>query len=175
MSNRKLTDTSLAAKHRAAYEQQIAILLDNSLSEEEKVEKFAIAAGFSRYCREKALHDLKKYKSAIQAVWFRGSPQLSLFADLPGCWCPVFERCMRSGGEWDYIPKYASSLQHATERTLRAFANIQMEERLWEMLVERNEALNEVIEAIKKLPADGWSDGPYLLERCIKATRFPEE
>lgn len=33
-------------------------------------------------------------------------------------------------------------------------------------------ALAEVIDALKKLPADGWSDGPYLLEKCQKALAF---
>src|SRR5690348_12722075 len=43
---------------------------------------------------------------------------------------------------------------------------------MWEMLAERGEALAEVIDALKKLPADGWSDGPYLLEKCQRAMSF---
>lgn len=45
----------------------------------------------------------------------------------------------------------------------------------WEALGERNYALLQVIDALEKLPSDGWSEGPYLLEICRKAVNFVYE
>ena len=43
---------------------------------------------------------------------------------------------------------------------------------MWEMIAERDCALGKVIDALEHLPADGWSDGPRLLELCRKAKGF---
>jgi hypothetical protein len=136
MSNRKLTDTSLAAKHRAAYEQQIAILLDKKLSEPEKLEAYMLAAEFSTYRAYSTRHHFKEYNcNAAMAVWSAGEVELSLFAFLPGCECPVHERTYNyraSGGEWEYIPSKSTAIPFLTERQFRAFANIQMQKRFGE-------------------------------------------
>jgi hypothetical protein len=136
MSNRKLTDTSLAAKHRAAYEQQIAILLDKKLSELKKLEAYMVAAEFSKYYAYNArLYFKEHHCNAAMAVWSAGEVELSLFAFLPGCECPVHERAYgycREGGEWEYIPSKSTAIPFLTERQLRAFANIQMQKRFGE-------------------------------------------
>jgi hypothetical protein len=44
---------------------------------------------------------------------------------------------------------------------------------MWEMIAEKNDALGQVIKALKELGLDGWSEAPYLLNVCQKAFSFP--
>jgi hypothetical protein len=43
---------------------------------------------------------------------------------------------------------------------------------MWECITELSYALDQVIDALEKLPADGWSDGPHLLQVCKKAREY---
>lgn len=43
---------------------------------------------------------------------------------------------------------------------------------LWEWIAELGYALDQVIDALEKLPADGWSEGSHLLEVCRKARDY---
>jgi hypothetical protein len=46
---------------------------------------------------------------------------------------------------------------------------------MWEMLAEKDLALNEVIDALKTLGEDGWSEAPNLLRVCRKARSWPHD
>ena len=43
---------------------------------------------------------------------------------------------------------------------------------MWEQIAELGFALNEVIDALEKLPEGGWSEREYLLAKCRKARDF---
>ena len=46
---------------------------------------------------------------------------------------------------------------------------------MWEWIGELGSAIDQVIDALEKLPSDGWSDGPHLLQICRKAKQFHYE
>lgn len=46
---------------------------------------------------------------------------------------------------------------------------------MWEMLAEKDWALEQVIDALKTLGLDGWSEAPNLMQVCRKAVSFPRE
>ena len=43
---------------------------------------------------------------------------------------------------------------------------------MWELIEELGFALNEVIDALEKLPEGGWSEREYLLGKCREARDF---
>lgn len=43
---------------------------------------------------------------------------------------------------------------------------------MWEWITELGYALDQVIDALEKLPAEGWSEGSHLLEICKKAREY---
>jgi hypothetical protein len=46
---------------------------------------------------------------------------------------------------------------------------------MWEMLMERGYALDQVIDALEHLPEGGWSEREHLLNVCKKAQAFVYE
>lgn len=42
---------------------------------------------------------------------------------------------------------------------------------VWDLIIKQGTALNEVIDALEKLPQDGWSEREHLLKLCRKAMR----
>lgn len=124
MSNRTTDQISEAAAWRACYLRQIEILTDPKLSDREKVERFAEAAGYER---ERAVEELRS-EPLILAVWRTGDVEHSLFADLPGCGCPVIE-CSLNGRFAEYGIPFCFDDIHLTRECLTAFMNVQMDER----------------------------------------------
>lgn len=111
----------------ATHERQIEILLDPDLSDEAKVRAFAEEVGFNGYATLVALDELNlSGSSPSQAVWLFGDESRSLFADLPGCLCPVLEvkhgRAAFPGVPWE-MP------DHPTREQLEAIARVQQEHR----------------------------------------------
>lgn len=93
MSNRTIEQASEQAEYEVSWEAQIDALTAPGLTDEERVRRFADAAGFTPNQTGTALGDVK-FDSVLvgEAVWFHGTPQKSLFANLPGCECPVAEK-----------------------------------------------------------------------------------
>lgn len=111
------TTNPLAACHEA----QIDALTLPGLSYEERVRRFAEAAGFDEFQTQTAL--IKDYRvSPAKSVWWVGEPQKSIFANLPGCRCPVQEGLpgVPHFTPWDWQP---------TRSDLEVFARIQQERR----------------------------------------------
>lgn len=122
--NPRLID--LAQKHEA----QIRALTEPGLEPAERVKRFGEAAGFD----EEDFEDVRSYvfedgESAAFAVWRIGYRSASLFADLPGCDCPVFEvMCGRKN--FPGIPNKIPDDWQPTVEVLRRFAEIQQEARV---------------------------------------------
>lgn len=78
---------------RAAHEAQIEALTAPGLSDAERVDRFAAVARFEAPSRVTARTEVEHGReSPAYAVWCYGCYELSLFADLPGCNCPVVEK-----------------------------------------------------------------------------------
>jgi hypothetical protein len=130
MSDRKHDQTSYAATLKAAHIAQIDALTREGLSESQRVELFAEAAGF---CEDELvsahLHHFDGYTPAA-AVWTFGDPALSLFASLPGCSCPVIEQVKHGKMQSKLIPCYIDRDWSPTVAVLEDFARVQQEARL---------------------------------------------
>jgi hypothetical protein len=96
MSNRTIDQVNEAAEYRVSHLAQIEALTMPGLNDYERVKRFGEAVGeagiyiyvYDSYCRLSC--GLRP--SPARAVWELGKLPKSLFADLPGCECPVFER-----------------------------------------------------------------------------------
>jgi len=110
---------------------QIEALLKPGLSQMQRVADFAQAAEFTAFQLLNALERLnisRVASTAAAAVWNCGVPQKSLFADLPGCSCPVIETY--SGRQsWPGIPEIILDNWNPTEATLLDFSRVQIKER----------------------------------------------
>ena len=62
-----------------------------------------------------------------------------------------------------------------SEKHMQIKANNPPKEFMWEWIGELGSAIDQVIDALEHLPADGWSDGPHLLNVCRKAKSFRYE
>lgn len=117
-SNPTATVHPLAACHEA----QIDALTLPGLSDEERIRRFAEAAGFDVQQRTIAYRDIAVNYSAAYACWNVVDFGKSLFAQLPGCACPVVE--MLSG-----FPPYVPDNWNPSHSDLELFARIQQERR----------------------------------------------
>jgi hypothetical protein len=130
MSDRKHSETSYAATLKAAHIAQIDALTREGLSESERIDLSADAAGFDEDERLSAHLQHFNGCSAAAAVWTFGRPQLSLFANMPGCKCPVFEQIKHGKMQSKLIPCYLDRDWSPTVAVLEEFARIQQEARL---------------------------------------------
>ena len=117
----KLTE---ALDLRAAHAKQIEALTMPGLSDKERIERFAEAAGFDNDARKHAAQRVK-HRSNASAVWWFGSPSESLFADLPGCQCPVLERA-HNHANWSDIPLNIPADWQPTAAELWPFSRVQI-------------------------------------------------
>jgi hypothetical protein len=128
MSNRTLKQSSALAELRIAHEAQIEALTAPGLTDEERVRRFGEAAGFREYDMTDALTWLGLDKSPPSSVWSYGQYERSLFADLPGCACPVIEN--RAGrASYPGIPSHIPRDWQPDRATLECFARVQQEAR----------------------------------------------
>lgn len=121
--NPRLVD--LVQKHEA----QIAALTEPGLDDAERIRRFGEAAGFD----EGAFKGVRSYafedgESVAYAVWNIGYCPASLFADLPGCKCPVIEVAVGRKSFFG-IPSDIPYDWQPTVEVLRRFAEVQQEAR----------------------------------------------
>ena len=121
MSNRTEAQISAQADLRMSHLAQIEALTRPGLSDCDRLEEFARAAGFTEDELWVARH-MAKDCSPARAVWGQGGAQRSLFASLPGCRCPVEEQL--SG-----VPRFIESLWRPTATELEPFSRIQIARR----------------------------------------------
>lgn len=116
--------TNVITTHRlaACHEAQIDALTMPGLADEERVRRFAKAAGFINRQLAWVLAELQSGANAAFSVWNNGAPQKSIFADLPGCQCPVTEKLPG-------VPHYIPRDWNPTRSDLEVFARIQQERR----------------------------------------------
>jgi hypothetical protein len=124
MSDRKLADTDYAAKLKASHLAQIDALTRGGLSDNSRVRAFARASDFPVQAMHNVEYMLLKGYSAATALWTYGQYPLSLFANLPGCQCPVIEGLLK-------VPEIlAEDGWRPSVAVLQEFARIQQEARL---------------------------------------------
>ncbi len=115
-----------------AHKLQIEALLKPGLSKEERVEEFSKAAEFTDEQLRMSGIGSGRYSPA-GTVWFTGTAEKSIFADLPNCSCPVIETQKRVG-DWKDIPTYIPDDWSPTAEVLWAFSRIQIKARTGETL-----------------------------------------
>ena len=130
MSDRKPDQISSAAKLKAAHLAQIDALTREGLSDDERIDLFADAAKFLLSQRVSAHVQVFNGCTPATAVWTFGNPPLSLFANLPGCKCPVIEQATRGKKQSKLIPCYVEADWSPTVEVLEEFARIQQKARL---------------------------------------------
>jgi hypothetical protein len=134
MSNRTEDQSTFAAELKAAHLAQIEALTMPGLTKLERIERFATAARFYETQRQEAIEsaratcDCCKDNSAAGICWREGAAPYSLFADLPGCRCPVME--VMGGAKLEGIPDRIPYDWSPTAEQLLPFARIQQERRL---------------------------------------------
>lgn len=122
MSNRTEDQISAQAELRLSHLAQIEALTKPGLSDRKRVEMFSEAAGLSNLERSISFDLLVYRDSPARTVWSWGEPQRSLFANLPGCRCPVIERL-------DGIPLRIPNNWRPTAAQLETFSRIQIKRR----------------------------------------------
>ena len=130
MSDRKRDQTSSAAKLKAAHLAQIDALTREGLSDEARVGLFADAAEFGDDNYLSAQVQLFNGCTPAATVWTFGNLPLSLFANMPGCKCPVIEQATRGKKQSRLIPCYVETDWSPTVEVLEEFARVQQEARL---------------------------------------------
>lgn len=121
MSNRTEADISAQAELRLSHLAQIEALTKPGLTKHERVRQFAKAAEFEDSSVGYALSHLVD-NTAAKAVWRNGGPPKSLFANLPGCGCPVIAGVKG-------FPRWIEDDWQPTAADLEAFSRIQIERR----------------------------------------------
>jgi hypothetical protein len=133
MSNRTEADITYAAELKAAHIAQIEALTAPGLSDSERLTRFSQAARFDAKWTEEvavAFHSQRTHSFDVAYVcWTVGQAPYSLFADLPGCSCPVIEVDM-GHAKFDGIPARIPFDWQPTAEMLEAFARVQQERRL---------------------------------------------
>lgn len=122
MSNRTPDQITAEAEMRLSHMAQIEALTMKGLSERERVERFGKAASLGKDMIDWCVGRLA-VASAAWAVWnYSGERECSLFAHLPGCYCPVLEKISGVPREipWNWNPDAAQ---------LKVFSRIQLERR----------------------------------------------
>jgi hypothetical protein len=138
MSDRQIADVTYAARLKAAHIAQIDILMPRPsyigrLGHIERVHAFANAAEFDDGQFQSAVAIVHKQNyTAAAAVWSVGLAPLSLFANLPGCGCPVQERFENGRFSLLLIPSAVRGDWNPNKAVLEDFARIQQEARLGE-------------------------------------------
>jgi len=134
MSNRNEADITFAAELKAAHLAQIEALTAPGLTDGERAERFMAAARFDA-TEYGLVHDIRLSKRyavlggrAAYAVWCIGSARYSLFGDMPGCGCPVYE--VADGREISGVPARIPYNWDPTADDLLPFARVQQERRL---------------------------------------------
>ncbi|HVR57578.1 MAG TPA: hypothetical protein VMT72_12210 [Pseudolabrys sp.] len=121
MSNRTEDQISARAELRLSHLAQIEALTKPGLAPLDRIQRFADAAEFSDKDRMEAQWSLRMHSYAV-AVWLQAEPQKSLFANLPGCKCPVMEKL-------DGVPSDMFCDWKPTVDVLEPFSRIQIERR----------------------------------------------
>lgn len=129
MSNRTLDQLSAMAELRASHLAQIEVLTAPGLSDWERVKRFICAAQFCGHGLQRRLGQdhaeclLRCGLSPAAAIWYvSGYTPKSLFAHLPGCYCPVMEGL--SG-----VPRIIPDDWRPDRDQLEVFSRIQIERR----------------------------------------------
>ena len=123
MSNRTIEQADLAAELRISHLAQIEALTKPGLSDKERLELFADAAGFDKAHKISLMISVFPNYSVSRNAWGYGIFEKSLFAYLPGCMCPVQE-CL-PGVPQDMVPND----WEPTVAMLERFSEIQIERR----------------------------------------------
>lgn len=66
-------------------------------------------------------------------------------------------------------------IEIGSEKHLEIKRNNPPKDIMWEMIAERSYALDQVIDALEKLPTGGWSERDHLLDVCRKANAYTYE
>lgn len=137
MSDRNKTQASKLASLKIGYLTQIEILLDDKLSDREKIEAFMEAASFDKNERHCLLLHYAAYKhtceSAACMLWRCGYAQKSLFAYMPNVgigYCPLMASA--SGhpiAANEPIPPFIDLDWSPNRATLEAFMRVQLKAR----------------------------------------------
>ena len=130
MSNRKRIHTTYAAQLKASHLQQIEILTGGGRRDYEAILQFSAAAGFNDSEEHSALAMMRAGWTAAAAVWTVGCARRSLFADLPGCGCPVQERVTTGRFDDTLIPVEIPKNWRPSRAVLEDFARVQQEARI---------------------------------------------
>lgn len=130
MSNRTIEQASALAALKVAHAAQIEALLARGISERVRFERFARAADF-RVCEESKCFTrfLLLGLTAAAAAWENGIAPTSLFANLPGCACPVLEQVSARQYFGPLIPLGVEPHWKPTRAVLEEFARVQQEAR----------------------------------------------
>lgn len=104
------------AEYERSWEEQIRALTEPGLTDEERVKAFCLASGAD-------YEDLMFFVRSLggspaRACWRTPFDPMSLFADLPGCSCPVIERL-------EGVPHRIPKDWRPTADELRVFAHHQ--------------------------------------------------
>lgn len=110
------------AEYELSWAAQIEALTAPGLTDEERVRRFVEAAELKIpvFIYIRILHDGSR--SAAVSVWSSPNDPKSLFANLPGCKCPVIEQL-------EGVPHTLPSDWHPTADQLRVFAHHQRQAR----------------------------------------------
>lgn len=139
MSNRTQAEVTYAAELKAAHLAQIEALTAPGLTDDERTKRFMTAARFNDAQRISVLDERALRKNCgcahcrnypvASTVWAIADAPYSLFANLPGCECPVIE--VRWGrANFEGIPARIEFDWSPTAEELQAFARVQQERRL---------------------------------------------
>lgn len=115
---------TLALDLKAAHTLQIEALTAPGLTDQERVERFAEAAGFSDVERGSALAR-NDWLGPAKAVWYAAFATKNLFANLPSCLCPVNEKYTERAN-WPDIPPYIPDNWQPAAAALWPFSRVQI-------------------------------------------------
>lgn len=125
--------TSKAAEMKTSHLLQIEALLEEGLSDPQRVAKFTHALGLTaafEHCVLAEMHLCSSFEhSAAHALWNCSGPyEQSLFSDLPGCECPVVET-QHGRRNYKLIPNRVPEDWQPTREVLEEFSRVQLEAR----------------------------------------------
>lgn len=121
---------------RRSHQEQIAALCDTYPgTDEDRLRRFGKAARWDEFQLDSALTCLMNSNASVTyAAWAIGTARYSLFADLPGCHCPVVENteAERSGDDLPFPGLPALPLGRRwdpSREVLAQFSRVQLRER----------------------------------------------
>lgn len=125
MSHRTPEQITERAEYLVSHEAQIDALTRPGLSEKERLTRWATAVGTSAEDCVAWNYLVTQGYSAACSTWYSGLYKRSLFANLPGCRCPVMEKLPG-------VPKRIPNGWSPNADELRVFSRIQIERRFGE-------------------------------------------